>query len=1487
MARSKKRIHMSDDEDGPEHQEHTFINNSDYDEMSPMGTGTGQGARGINLSGESPNLDENSAFLRPSSSTPQKHTRSSLPGSPESPPGSPDSADSSVFEDAPSSQPERVHSLAGGDTEQVQTSSSDVDTMENRAGNKRHESSKLHSTTPELANGLAPESIPELNPDLAPELAPELAAKKCPALKRDATPSYEGTVRPLSASQPPLSASSTSGSFRGSVEPLERLSFSQQQVSISSPTKRRNRESILLQDTKKNEPRLVIRKLVLTDFKSYAGVQEIGPFNASFSAVVGPNGSGKSNVIDSMLFVFGFRASKMRQGKLSELIHNSVAGSEIEYCQVDIHFEHVTDDLHVQGVSTKIPNSELVISRRAFRTNGSQYYINGRASTYTDVTAYLRGQGIDLDHKRFLILQGEVESIAQMKAKAERDSDDGLLEYLEDIIGTSKYKSMIDASLAQIEVLNESCLEKEHRFELVETDTSAMEERKNEALRFLNVEKDLTDKRSVQFQVEIHAHRRTLAENDEIANEIAEKLAEEESKNEGISADLASAQNERATLGTALEGLKQEIAHLHKKQKNVNSHTVALEEKLKNVRNKIKKIQKAKQMSESALSSSTMKYDNMKGESEKFRGELAQLEMSLEEEKVTLGQLRSNLTEKTAHFSREISELQTKLEPFNDKLKEKDRASELIKSEISMLESQRQELSRRLKEESKRLVDIKAEGKAKEAELDALNRKLEHITEQIALGQDQSGALKKTLEAKRVRVAAARSKTSDAQAKLATVQNKNAVLVSLTKLARSGRISGFHGRLGDLGVIDDKYDIAVSTACPALDSMVVDTVETAQACIDYLRKNRLGYANFICLNKLQNFNMSPIHTPGSPMTVKRIFDLITPKASIFLPAFYSKLRDTLVASNLQEAKSVAYGPTRFKVVTVDGKVVDTSGTMSGGGNSSARGGMKLRSNAAAHESEFSEEDVAAMRNELSEMEGEVQALDVELHEMETNLRKLKDLKPDTEFAIQTVKLDIGSLVNEGKEKSKTIKQLLAEKESSESSAEVDTAVQAKQDELDEITASKEALKQQMLDSENRIAELEEKIMAAGGIELKAQNSKIDSIKQQIEIIQEKTSKDHVALKKLENDIKRHTKIISESDSELASADEDSAAIEQELTEKRTAWAAIEEEVKTLQSQIDENESLVENIELRLEELTVKMNEFKSEEIELRNQLEKVHALQKRCHRSIAQAESSLSEIVVRDAAPYLEWMKEEERSQYNSAEIRQLSEEEILAVNLEAVEREIEELETYMSEVKVDVEILKEYGIKRRELDTRRAELNESVEQRDEIKNHCEELKRKRLDEFMEGFNTISLSLKEMYQMITMGGNAELELVDSLDPFSEGILFSVMPPKKSWKNISNLSGGEKTLSSLALVFALHKYKPTPLYVMDEIDAALDFRNVSIVANYIKERTKNAQFIVISLRNNMFELAQQLVGIYKVSNKTRSVSLKNEALFADGEDTKKA
>lgn len=224
----------------------------------------------------------------------------------------------------------------------------------------------------------------------------------------------------------------------------------------------------------------------------------------------------------------------------------------------------------------------------------------------------------------------------------------------------------------------------------------------------------------------------------------------------------------------------------------------------------------------------------------------------------------------------------------------------------------------------------------------------------------------------------------------------------------------------------------------------------------------------------------------------------------------------------------------------------------------------------------------------------------------------------------------------------------------------------------------------------------------------------------------------------------------------------------------------------------------------------------------------------------------------------------EEGEEKEAEPVPELSRDELEDLDKNSLKAQIASLEERTAQA-VELSVLAEYRKRVREHSDRLEDLNTALAARDSAKKRTDDMRRLRLEGFMEGFFIISQRLKEMYQMITMGGNAELELVDSLDPFSEGILFSVMPPKKSWKNIGNLSGGEKTLSSLALVFALHHYKPTPLYVMDEIDAALDFRNVSIVAAYIKERTKNAQFIVISLRNNMFELASRLVGVYKVNH----------------------
>merc|ERR1719167_1894702 len=285
----------------------------------------------------------------------------------------------------------------------------------------------------------------------------------------------------------------------------------------------------------------------------------------------------------------------------------------------------------------------------------------------------------------------------------------------------------------------------------------------------------------------------------------------------------------------------------------------------------------------------------------------------------------------------------------------------------------------------------------------------------------------------------------------------------------------------------------------------------------------------------------------------------------------------------------------------------------------------------------------------------------------------------------------------------------------------------------------------------------------------------------------------------------------------------------------------------------------------LAKLEAEVNKYKSDRIEIDQQNNKYEEAIREETKNIKHWKREITKLKLEDIpGEEIEELKNYFNNEDGILELEQL--------NTETWQYELNMMEEEFSSKRPDLGAIEEYKRKESIYLERVAELDEMTKKKEEQRKLHDNLRKMRLNEFMEGFGIITSKLKEMYQMITLGGDAELELVDSLDPFTEGIVFSVRPPKKSWKDISNLSGGEKTLSSLALVFALHYYKPTPLYVMDEIDAALDFKNVSIIANYIKERTKNAQFIIISLRSNMFELADRLVGIYKTDNCTKSVTI---------------
>ena len=217
------------------------------------------------------------------------------------------------------------------------------------------------------------------------------------------------------------------------------------------PNKDKNVVTISSDEGPKTLKRLMIYKIELNNFKSYAGKKEIGPLHKCFSTVVGPNGSGKSNLIESLLFVFGYRMKKIRSDKISSIIHKSEKYDSIHFASVSVYFQTIIDYVDDETKYEPVKDSQFVISRIGFRDNKSKYYHGNEECKLSDVVRILKEKGIDLEHNRFLILQGEVEMIAQMKPKGTGHKEVGFLEFLEEIIGSHKYVPQIEYLSGAIE----------------------------------------------------------------------------------------------------------------------------------------------------------------------------------------------------------------------------------------------------------------------------------------------------------------------------------------------------------------------------------------------------------------------------------------------------------------------------------------------------------------------------------------------------------------------------------------------------------------------------------------------------------------------------------------------------------------------------------------------------------------------------------------------------------------------------------------------------------------------------------------------------------------------------------------------------------------------------------------------------------------------------------------------------------------------------
>jgi len=1297
--------------------------------------------------------------------------------------------------------------------------------------------------------------------------------------------------------------------------------------------------------------RLMIREMVLENFKSYAGEVRIGPFHKCFSSVVGPNGSGKSNTIDAMLFVFGKRAKKLRLNKVSELIHSSTEHPDCEYAKVTVYFHNIIDreavDDDDEGYDV-VPGSELEVSRVAFQSNKSDYFVDGKRMSFTEVSTLLMKRGIDLQNNRFLILQGEVEQISLMKPKAPSPHEDGLLEYLEDIIGSNKYTEAIEAAAKQVEELGERRTEQLNRVKVVEKDKESLEDAKNEAEAFLQKDRLLTQKRAWRLQSELKVAQAAVTELETKREALAQRIEEESSSidcnaesRKALEQELKQAQDEHEALLEELSTQKRAFAQFEDKD-------IKLREEVKHATTTIKNLKKAIAKQESLVEKHTSASEALKESIPQLQDAGEQIKAHRQSTEEKLEQVYESLQGETSKLRAELETKQEGLAPLSMEATQAKSNLDVVLTEIELLESSVTANKQSLTAAEEKIEALEVVITSRPKEIQAAEKDLEKAEEDLVQVNEQLEATKAKEEELQVEVRNGRTKTEAAKASLASTSNRGALLSSLAeaKATKGNPISsaGLLGRLGDLGCIDPKFDVAISTACGGLDNLVTSTTKGAETCVKYLRDHSLGRATFAILDKLGHLESRMNKVVETPEGVPRLFDLIEPADDKFRPAFYHAMRDTLVAEDLDQAVRIAYQGNKcvWRVVTLKGQVIDTSGTMSGGGGRAQKGRMKLLSASkqgggkSGRGSLEAEDDVGLISKEqVAELERSTAQAIEELTTCRKERQKLSNEKIRLESLIEDLKLMLPKLQVEHDEMQKQLVQLQENVEELRPQCELS---EESEDKLKELMSQRKKLElvynkaQKKLEAlETETSTLHQKITDVGG-------PRVAQLKDSLAELEQSLEKNRKAIQKANSDVKTNENKAAKATLAFKEAETEQAQLQERIKEIEVEIAAMEEDATQVLHKLEEakegekaKKRTLDDIVRRHAEQRAQSNKIEKVLVDMKNQLveydeqdlPKKRGVLNNLNKRISELKSHYAILVQRAALdakrektrqatiaqakkraktteqdeveeqetsspPRVqketggeeddedEADKEEESETEAETEIPELllRESQLEELDLDILGVEIQQLDAEVNKLKnvVNMSAIKEYMEREREYCSRVEELDGATRERDQAREACEELRKRRLTEFMAGFSQITLKLKEMYQMITLGGDAELELVDSCDPFSEGIVFSVRPPKKSWKNISNLSGGEKTLSSLALVFALHHYKPTPLYVMDEIDAALDHKNVSIVGNYIKERTKNAQFVIISLRNNMFELADRLVGIYKTHDATKSITI---------------
>ncbi|KAG8180032.1 hypothetical protein JTE90_026634 [Oedothorax gibbosus] len=1019
-----------------------------------------------------------------------------------------------------------------------------------------------------------------------------------------------------------------------------------------------------------NNERLIITELIARDFKSYAGTCVIGPFNKNFSCIVGPNGSGKSNVIDALLFVFGYRAQKIRSKKVSVLIHNSHKFPNLSSCSVTVNFATIRD----QGNDyTILPDSKFCVTRTGYRDNSSTYEVNGRRSQYKDVASLLRKYGIDLDYNRFMILQGEIELISMMKPKAPSEQEAGMLEYIEDIIGSNRFIQPIQHFSTKVEETNEIRIEKLNQLKIIEKERADAEKPRNEAVEYLRLANEValmqnsilqTNMRSCTEEGEKLTADRDLVQ--EKIKELSDSMNELQETKQIKEDEMKFIAREHEKVAKVVEEYNQQFSKLERED-------VACRENMKSNKEKIKKLNKSLETEESKMINLRKQPEVLQGEIEELESKKEKLMNVKEKEEEKLKEVMGSVKDEIQEYQEEKDNLEKKLVDLKSVVHEKQSELDLAQSELDLLlnpEKKEKEALQKLETEFERIVATIEE--KKKSLLQAVER-FKELESQISSSKKKMEDLEKKEQNLTEKVKGMQIKLDESKSSLNSSKSRNKLVKAFMEQKKMGNLSGVYGRLGDLGAIDAKYDVAISTACGPLDNMVTDTMKTAQDAVKFLKDNDLGYTTFIALDQMKKWEPHTKQKISTPENVPRLFDLISVKDKALLPAFYFALRDTLVAKDIEQATRVGLkGDTRYRVVTLKGQLVEPSGAMSGGGTQCFRGrmGQSIASNNTVSEKELAtlEQDIANLSNELEGIKRQrvdmKEATEQAVKELATLQLSSKKSQQNRDSFVEQEKM----LKDQIDEQKKKIAAIVPNKKKI---AEMQVTIQ--EYEKNHAKAAKAASVY-----ETKVKDLQEKIMAVTKGKYGAAQTKIDKLAKEIAQITQNITKNSSMLKNTDKNLKKAEANVNSLKEELEDCVNSVDTLKEQSKELANTGLEITEKLK------EEKEKLV-LIELQkaastgeVKGISTKIHEIKSEIIERKNQIKMVEIEIRANQGQLKTLKSQISKLELHDIGE-------------GETELPVLSPEELDDVATSSLQYEVGRIQSKMKDMKVDLSSIAEF----------------------------------------------------------------------------------------------------------------------------------------------------------------------------------------------------